>query len=115
MRRITLCWSCAKCTDGNECEWACGVERDDWIIKRTANGIIVIECDGYVADWVSVTLAEFKSITNSKYSSMANLKSDKLKQIAKAAGYRLKIEQDGRNREFYIKKKPPSVKIADKI
>ena len=123
MRQLTLCWSCAKCTDGNKCEWAYGIERNDWAIKRDdMGGIIVIDCPNYIEDWRWLNTEDIARLLCISERSVFRYGDNKLIKLLNDKGYRAKIDRDEGKRYIYAykvteeeKAKPPSVKIADKI
>lgn len=100
-----MCWSCAKCTDGNKCEWAYGIERNDWTIKRDdMGGIIVIDCPKYIEDWCEVSTEEVCRLLGKSTRAVQRYGDNKLIKLLNDIGYRVKLDRDGVNRYIYTHK-----------
>lgn len=101
--RETLCWYCAKATDGNKCPWAYGKEVDGWTAEETiidndgdmTSSYCVIDCPLYEEDYKHITLADLAQLIGKTQ----GVSIREAKQICKAKGYDLRVckEQDGGN------------------
>lgn len=102
--RETLCWDCAKATDGNRCPWAYGKEVDGWTVEETiidnegniARSYLVIACPLYEEDYKQITLEELTQLIGRR---SRGVSAREAKQICKDKGYDLRVcreQGDGR-------------------
>lgn len=105
MARESLCWRCAKCTDGNLCEWADGEPVKGWNAKPTTykdSGMItrsykVISCPNYVeAERYEVSIAELCRMCKVSISRMNDITRYKLRKALNRRGYTLEYFEEER-------------------